>query len=90
MREFRLTLLDLLTLPVSLPLKAAAAGLAEVVEEARRECSDPGVLYRKLAELQTAYELGEVDEAEFHRRSRLLEARLDALRSASGGEEPGH
>lgn len=87
MPELRLGLLDLLTLPFSLPLKLGVTGLMEAVERAHREVTDPEVVYRKMAELQMAYELGELDEAGYRQGLRALERRLQALEQQERGPD---
>lgn len=65
MAEFRLGWLDLLTLPVSLPLQAAWTGLEEAVALAHRQQHRQARLPEQLADLQAAYEMGEITEEQY-------------------------
>lgn len=88
--EFNLGLLDLVLLPVALPLKAAWLGIEKAAELAA-EADDPEARrLETMADLQAALELGEISEEQYERMWAALEGGDDrpGLRPAEPGEEP--
>lgn len=62
-RQLSLSPMDLVTFPVSSFLWL----VSEIRDMAEREMFDPETISHQLLELQEAYELGEIDEAEYER-----------------------
>lgn len=67
MPELRMGLLDLFALPVSLPLKTAWIAIEEATALAQQEYEEARRLPGELADLQAAYEMGEITEMEYLR-----------------------
>ncbi len=68
----------LLTLPLA-PVRGTVWIAERIAEQAERELDDEAVLRRRLAELQTRYELGEIDDAEYDAAEEALFTRLEDL-----------
>ncbi len=73
-------LTGLLTLPLA-PVRGTVWIAERIAEQAERELDDEAALRRRLAELQTRYELGEIDDAEYDEAEEALFTRLEELRS---------
>jgi hypothetical protein len=73
-------LTGLLTLPLA-PVRGTIWVAERIAEEAERQLDEEPAVRRALDDLQTAYELGEVDEATFERREDELLRRLIELRT---------
>jgi len=73
-------LTGLLTLPLA-PVRGTVWIAERIAEEAERQLDEEPAVRRALDDLQTAYELGEVDEATFERREDELLRRLIELRT---------
>lgn len=69
-----MTFLGLLLAPVK-----GLAAVAERLKEAAEKELDPGTIRDELLELQLAYEMGEVDEAEYEASYQALMERLANL-----------
>ena len=81
MDEMQLSLLDLLLLPVSLPVRGFVLLLEQVRSAADRELYDPDTVGRNLVEQQLRYEMGEIGEPDY----RWALSQLSARRRANGG-----
>lgn len=75
-------LLDLLTLPVLVPVQGVHWLAEKLAEEAERELYDEERVRGQLLELQTRYEQGEMAEEEYDQQERALLERLNAIREA--------
>jgi hypothetical protein len=75
-------LTGLLTLPLA-PVRGTMWIAERLAEEAERRLDEEPAVRRELEELQTAYELGEVDAATFERREDELLRRLIEIRTAA-------
>jgi len=73
-------LTGLLTLPLA-PVRGTIWIAERIAEEVDRELDEEPAVRRALDDLQTAYELGEVDDATFERREDELLRRLIGLRT---------
>ena len=73
-------LTGLLTLPLA-PVRGTIWIAERIAEEAERQLDEEPAVRRALDDLQTAYELGEVDEETFERREDELLRRLIELRT---------
>jgi hypothetical protein len=73
-------LTGLLTLPLA-PVRGTIWIAERIAEEAERQLDEEPAVRRALDDLQTAYELGEMDEATFERREDELLRRLIELRT---------
>ena len=73
-------LFDLLTLPVTGPVKGLAWIAEKVIEQADRELYDEESIRGQLAELEMRQEIGEISEEEYEREEADLLARLEAAR----------
>ena len=71
-------LTGLLLLPLA-PVRGTVWIAERIAEQAESELDDEAVLRQRLAELQTRYELGEIDEAEYDEAEEILFARLEQL-----------
>lgn len=83
-REIRVSLLDLLFLPVAAPVKGFMFVLNEVRIMADREMNDPVRLQEKLMEIQVLYEIGEMDEVSYREAWSQIIQRLSLIRRAGG------
>ena len=72
-------LTGLLTLPLA-PVRGTIWIAERIAEQAERELDEEASLRRRLAELQTRYELGEIDEAEYDEAEEILFTRLEQAR----------
>lgn len=81
-------LLSLLTLPVSGPVRGATWVLSQIAAEAEAELYDEDRLRRQLAELQAAYELGEMDAATHAAEEEALLERIIEARRRSTPVDP--
>jgi hypothetical protein len=79
-------LLNLLTFPVTGPLKGVAWVAEQVAEMAEEELQEKDA-HVELAELERAWMFGEIDEDEYHRREEQLWLRL---RGGAAGVDPSH
>lgn len=70
----------LLTLPLA-PVRGVVALGAQLEQEAYRQWTDPATVRRQLAAVQSAYEAGELSEAERDEEQDHLVARLISARS---------
>ncbi|MBD0330262.1 MAG: gas vesicle protein GvpG [Thermoleophilia bacterium] len=75
----------LLTLPLA-PVRGTVWIAERIAEQAELELEGPERIRRELLELEAAYDLGEVDDAEYEQLETEL---LRRLRAASGGEGGG-
>jgi hypothetical protein len=73
----------LLTLPLA-PVRGTVWVAEQLRAEAERQLDDPDRLRRELENVQDAYELGEIDLAEYEEAEEQILARLVAL------EQPGN
>jgi hypothetical protein len=73
----------LLTLPLA-PVRGTVWVAEQLRAEAERQLDDPERLRRELENVQVAYELGEIDLAEYEEAEEQILARLVAL------EQPGN
>jgi len=87
--EMQVSPLDLLLLPVALPVGGFLFVLEQIRDAADRELFDPDVLRRRLLELQMLYELQEVPEEEYRERWEELRERLEALADGDGPGDAG-
>ena len=69
----------LLTLPLA-PVRGTVWIAEQIAEQARREIGDEASIRRRLAELETAYELGEIGESEYAEAEDALLEQLAHLR----------
>jgi len=74
------SLLDLLTLPVSGPIKGVLWVARKVAEQAEKEFYDEDAVRGKLLELELRYDLGEIDEEEYEALEEALMERLREIR----------
>ena len=84
-------LADLLTAPVLGAPRMVCWLASKLIEEAERQLLDEGRVRAELMELQTRYDLGEVNEEEYDQQEKELLDRLDAARAVREGqreEEP--
>jgi cytochrome c-type biogenesis protein CcmI len=86
-------LFKLLTFPVSGPVIGARWIMQTLLDEAERQYYDPAAIRQQMADLESEYRAGRIDEDEFDRREeelleRLLEARA-FLRRKRMGQPPG-
>jgi len=72
-------LTGLVTLPLA-PVRATVWIAEQLVAQAEREQGDASTLRRRIAEAEIAYELGQIDLAEYEAIEDELLARLDELR----------
>lgn len=79
-------LMDLLTLPVTGPLKGVIWIAEKVAEQAERELYDEGAVRGKLTELELRYDLGEISEEEYLAAEDTLLARLKIIRERQAAE----
>ena len=82
-------LLNLLTLPVSGPIRGVIWIAEQVAEQADREMYDEEAIRGQLAELEIRYELGEINDEEYQAEEEDLLSRLTTAleRSKAGREE---
>ena len=80
-------LIDLLTLPVSGPIKGIYWLAKKVSEQAEGEQLDEDRVRGELLELQVRLELGEVTEEEYERQEKVIVERLNAIREAKAARE---
>jgi|WetSurMetagenome_2_1015567.scaffolds.fasta_scaffold414800_2 hypothetical protein len=69
-------LTNLLTLPVSGPLRLTMWIVRTLAERAEAELYDEGKIRKDLAQLEMRFEAGEIDEAKFEQLEEELMARL--------------
>jgi len=74
------SLLDLLTLPVSGPIKGVLWVAKKVAEQAEKEFYDEDAVRGKLLELELRYDLGEISEEEYNTLEEVLMERLREIR----------
>lgn len=74
------SLLDLLTLPVSGPIKGVLWVARKVAEQAEKEFYDEDAVRGKLLELELRYDLGEISEEEYNTLEEVLMERLREIR----------
>ena len=75
-------LLDLLTLPVFGAPRMVQWMAKKMGEEAERELLDEDRVRAELLEVQTRYDLGEVNDEEYDEQESILLERLNAIREA--------
>jgi len=73
----------LLTLPLA-PVRGTVWVAEQLMAEAQRELDNPERLRRQMEEVQVAYELGEIDLAEYEQVEEQILARLVALEEQPG------
>lgn len=76
----------LLTLPLA-PLRGVVWVAEQVYEQAQRELDDPGIVRRRLMEVQAAREVGTLTEEEASAQETELVQRLWEARRSSGGRK---
>jgi hypothetical protein len=69
-------LLKILTFPVSLPLAGGTWMLRTVLSEAERRYYDEAAILEEMAQLERAFDAGEIDQATFDDREEILLQRL--------------
>lgn len=77
-------LFDLLTFPVSYPLKGLKFVAAQLQKQIDQEMFSPEKVEHELLELQMRHEIGEIPDEEFTRKENELLDRLDELMLAKG------
>ena len=77
-------LFDLLTFPVSYPIKGLKFVAAQLQKQIDQEMFSPEKVEHELLELQMLHEIGEIPDEEFTRRENELLDRLDELMLAKG------
>ena len=74
-------LLKLLTFPVSGPLAGGQWVLQTLLDQAQSQYYDEAAIRRQMADLESAYQAGQMSDEEFERREEaLLERLLEARR----------
>lgn len=82
---FQLNLLfDLLTFPVSYPLKGLKFIAGQIQKQVDQEAFSPKNVEHGLLELQMLHEMGEISDEEFQKKETELLDRLDELMLAKG------
>ena len=79
-------LTTLLTLPLA-PVRGTVWIAEQLAAEAARQAGDEMAIRRELAELEVAYELGEIGEEEYVAREEELLERLELARAAPPEDE---
>ncbi len=79
-------LMDLLTLPLTGPLKGMVWIAEKVNEQAEKELYGEDALRGKLTELELRYDLGEISEEEYLAAEEALLARLKIIRERQAAE----
>jgi hypothetical protein len=79
-------LLDLLTLPVTGPIKGVIWIAEKVTEQAEKELYDEDAVRGKLMELELRYDLGEISEEEYLAAEEALLERLRVIRERQAAE----
>jgi hypothetical protein len=77
-------IMGILTLPVA-PVRGVAWVAEKVAEQAEMELYDEGRIIQELAELERAFEQGELDQARFDEGVDVLLARLEHAHSLRTG-----
>ena len=77
-------LFDLLTFPVSYPLKGLVALSKQIQKQVNQEAFSPEKVEHELLELQMLHEIGEITDEEFNKKETELLDRLDELMLAKG------
>jgi hypothetical protein len=73
-------LVDLLTLPVTGPIKGVIWIAEKVAEEAEKKLYDEDAVRGQLMELELRYDLGEISEEEYLEAEEVLLERLRVIR----------
>lgn len=76
--DMRLSLSDLLLLPLTLPINGFVFILEQLRDAADRELYDPETIGRRIVALQLQYEMEEIGEDEYRDRLAELSARMGA------------
>jgi hypothetical protein len=79
-------LTGLLTLPLA-PVRGTVWIAEQLAAEAARQVADEPAIRRELAELEAAYELGEIGEEEYVSREEDLLDRIELARAAQEDDE---
>lgn len=77
-------LFDLLTFPVSYPLKGLRWMAEKIQRQVDQEMFSPQIVEHELLELQMLHEIGEISDEEFSKKEVELLDRLDELLLAKG------
>jgi ADP-ribose pyrophosphatase YjhB (NUDIX family) len=80
---------NLLTLPLA-PVRGTVWIAEQLAAEAERELADETRVRRELADLEAAYELGEISEDEYERREEELLDRLEWALAEQDEHHDGH
>ena len=75
-------LLQLLTLPISGPISGITWISEKILEQAGPDVNEIERLQKQLLTLQLAFDMGEVEEADFEEREETLLLAIDALQQA--------
>lgn len=79
-------LINLLTLPVTGPVKGVVWVAEKVAEQAERELYDEGAVRGKLMELEIQFDLGEISQEAFEAAEEELLARLKVIRERQAAQ----
>lgn len=77
-------LFDLLTFPISYPLKGLQFIAAQIQKQVDQEAFSPEKVEHELLELQMLHEVGDISDEEFNKKETELLDRLDELMLAKG------
>lgn len=81
MPKLPLSFWDLLVFPISLPTKGFIFVLESLVELAERDLFNPNLARQRLLELESAHEMGDIEEDEYLTERSVLEEYLRTARS---------
>lgn len=82
-------LIDLLTFPVTGPVKGIVWIAEKIDEQVERELYDEGAVRGKLTELELRYDLGELTEEDYLAAEDTLLARLKVIRERQAAQRAG-
>jgi len=77
--ELKFSLVDLLLMPVALPMRCTWTAIEQVAQRAHDETYDRSTLQRRLMELEWLRELEEIDEETYVETQATLMGRLEAV-----------
>ena len=77
-------LFDLLTFPLSYPLKGLTFLAGQIQKQLNQEVFSPEKVEHELLELQMLHEIGDISDEEFNKKETELLDRLDELMLAKG------